>query len=179
MTASFLMRCQNLLRYFTPEMIHFQTQIFFFFTNIDLLQLLLSLDFVSIYAILQFEISSLMNLIFSLVQTWILQATANRKIQFKLGKKTKERKFCENFLKIQDSLKHVITTLQDQLDIIFNVKFELISISISYHFFFLIKKEICWQFSQTVDTNKYSILASSNTCVTNQEINFLSKCHSI
>mgnify|MGYP003991591151 CR=1 FL=1 len=24
MTASFLLRCQNLLRYFTPEMMHFQ-----------------------------------------------------------------------------------------------------------------------------------------------------------
>ena len=41
-----------------------------------------------IFAILQFEISSLMNLISSLVQTWILQATAGRKIQFKLGKKS-------------------------------------------------------------------------------------------
>ena len=38
----------------------------------------------SIFAILQFEISSLMNLIFSLFQTWISQATAGRKIQFKL-----------------------------------------------------------------------------------------------
>ena len=41
-----------------------------------------------IFAILQFEISSLTNLIFSLFQTWILQATADRKIQFKLGKKS-------------------------------------------------------------------------------------------
>ena len=40
-----------------------------------------------IFAILQLEISSLMNFIFSLFQTWILQA-AGRKIQFKLGKKT-------------------------------------------------------------------------------------------
>ena len=39
-----------------------------------------------IFTILQFEISSLMNWIFSLFQTWILQATAGRKIQFKLGK---------------------------------------------------------------------------------------------
>ena len=39
-----------------------------------------------IFAILQFEISSLMNLIFSLFQTWILQATSGRRIQFKLGK---------------------------------------------------------------------------------------------
>jgi len=42
----------------------------------------------SIFAIYQFEISSLMNLIFSLFQTGILQATAGRKIQFKLGKKS-------------------------------------------------------------------------------------------
>ena len=41
-----------------------------------------------IFAILQFEISSLMNWIFSLFQTWILQATAGKKIQFKLGKKS-------------------------------------------------------------------------------------------
>ena len=40
-----------------------------------------------IFAILQIEISSLMNLIFSLFPTEILQATAGRKIQFKLGKK--------------------------------------------------------------------------------------------
>ena len=40
-----------------------------------------------VFAILQFEISSLMNLIFILFQTWILQATAGRKIQFNLGKK--------------------------------------------------------------------------------------------
>ena len=33
------------------------------------------------------QFSSLMNLIFSLFQTWILQTTACRKIQFKLGKK--------------------------------------------------------------------------------------------
>ena len=39
-----------------------------------------------IFAILQIEISSLMNLIFSLFPTEILQATAGRKIQFKLGK---------------------------------------------------------------------------------------------
>ena len=39
-----------------------------------------------IFAILQFEISSLMNLIFSLFQTWILQTTAGGKIQFKLEK---------------------------------------------------------------------------------------------
>ena len=37
----------------------------------------------SIFAIFQFEISSLTNLIFSIFQTWILQATAGRKIQFK------------------------------------------------------------------------------------------------
>ena len=41
----------------------------------------------SFYAILQFEIWSLMNLIFSLFQTGILQATAGRKIQFKIEKK--------------------------------------------------------------------------------------------
>ena len=40
----------------------------------------------SIFAIFQFKISSLTNLIFTLFQTWILQATAGRKIQFKLGK---------------------------------------------------------------------------------------------
>ena len=40
-----------------------------------------------IFAILLFEMSSLMNWIFSLFQTWILQATAGRKIQFKLEKK--------------------------------------------------------------------------------------------
>ena len=39
-----------------------------------------------IFAILQFEISSSMNFIFSLFQIWILQATADRKIQFKLEK---------------------------------------------------------------------------------------------
>ena len=44
----------------------------------------------SIFEILQFETSSLMNLIFSLFQTLILQATAGRKIQFKLGKKPGE-----------------------------------------------------------------------------------------
>ena len=38
------------------------------------------------FAILQFEIASLMNLIFSSFQTRILQATARRKIQFELGK---------------------------------------------------------------------------------------------
>ena len=43
------------------------------------------LDF--IFKILQFEISSLMNLIYSLFQTWILEAKAGRNIQFKLGKK--------------------------------------------------------------------------------------------
>ena len=40
----------------------------------------------SIFEILHFEISSLMNLIFSLFQTWILQARASRKIQIKLDK---------------------------------------------------------------------------------------------
>ena len=35
---------------------------------------------------LEFEISSLMNLILNLFQTWILQAIASRKIQLKLGK---------------------------------------------------------------------------------------------
>ena len=40
----------------------------------------------SIFALFQFEISSLTNLIFSIFQTWILTATAGRKIQFKLGK---------------------------------------------------------------------------------------------
>ena len=40
-----------------------------------------------IFAILQFEIFSLMKWIFSLFQTGILQTTAGRKIQFKLGKK--------------------------------------------------------------------------------------------
>ena len=39
-----------------------------------------------IFAILQFETSSLMNWILSLFQTWILQSRAVRKIQFKLGK---------------------------------------------------------------------------------------------
>ena len=39
------------------------------------------------FSILQFEISSLMNLIFSLFTAWILQATSDRKIQFKPGKK--------------------------------------------------------------------------------------------
>ena len=41
-------------------------------------------------AILQFEISGLMNWIFSLFQTGILQATAgaDKTIQFKLGKKS-------------------------------------------------------------------------------------------
>ena len=40
----------------------------------------------SIFAILKLEISSLMTLIFSLFQTWILQTTAVRKIQIiKLG----------------------------------------------------------------------------------------------
>ena len=41
-----------------------------------------------IFTILQFEISSLMNWIFSLFQTWILQAIAGIKIKFKLGKKS-------------------------------------------------------------------------------------------
>ena len=47
-----------------------------------------------IFAILQFGISSLESLVWwtwflhSLFQTWILQATAGRKIQFKLGKKS-------------------------------------------------------------------------------------------
>ena len=41
-----------------------------------------------IFTIFQFKISSLMNWIFSLFQTWILQATTGRKIQFKLGKKS-------------------------------------------------------------------------------------------
>ena len=39
-----------------------------------------------IFAIVQFDISSLMNFFFILFQTWTLQATAGRKIQFKLGK---------------------------------------------------------------------------------------------
>ena len=39
-----------------------------------------------IFAILQFEISSLMIFIFGLFQIWILEATADRKIQFKLEK---------------------------------------------------------------------------------------------
>ena len=38
------------------------------------------------FAILQFEIFSLMNFIFSLFQIWILEATADRKIQLKLEK---------------------------------------------------------------------------------------------
>ena len=42
-----------------------------------------------IFVILLFEISSLMNLIFSLFQTWILQTTAGRKIQFVLEKNAK------------------------------------------------------------------------------------------
>ena len=41
-----------------------------------------------IFAIIQLEISNWMNLIFILFQTWILQATACRKIQFKLGNKS-------------------------------------------------------------------------------------------
>ena len=40
----------------------------------------------SIFAILHFEISHLMNLMFSLFQTGILQATAGQKIQLKQGK---------------------------------------------------------------------------------------------
>ena len=36
MTASFLLRCQNLLRYFTPEMMHFQAWKKLSFTNIVL-----------------------------------------------------------------------------------------------------------------------------------------------
>ena len=36
MTASFLLRCQNLLRYFTPEMMHFQAWKKLIFTNISL-----------------------------------------------------------------------------------------------------------------------------------------------
>ena len=35
-----------------------------------------------IFAIFHFEISNLMNWIFSQIQTWILQATVGRKIQF-------------------------------------------------------------------------------------------------
>ena len=42
-----------------------------------------------IFAILQFEISSLIKWIFSLFPTGILQAAESRKIQFKLGKKIK------------------------------------------------------------------------------------------
>ena len=45
-----------------------------------------------IFTISQFEISSLMNLITSQFQTWILQATADRKIQFKLEKKSSSSK---------------------------------------------------------------------------------------
>ena len=40
----------------------------------------------SIFAIFLFEISSWTNWIFSIFQTWILQATAGRKLKFKLGK---------------------------------------------------------------------------------------------
>ena len=36
MTASFLLRCQNLLRYFTPKMMHFQAWKKLIFTNIAL-----------------------------------------------------------------------------------------------------------------------------------------------
>ena len=39
------------------------------------------------FAIFFFEIFSLINLIFSLFKTWILQVKAGRKIQFKLGEK--------------------------------------------------------------------------------------------
>ena len=42
----------------------------------------------SIFILFQFEISSLINLIFRLFHTGILQATAVTKIQFKLGKKS-------------------------------------------------------------------------------------------
>ena len=41
----------------------------------------------SIFAFLQFEISNLMNWIFILFQTWILQATGGKKIQLKLERK--------------------------------------------------------------------------------------------
>ena len=40
-----------------------------------------------LFAIFLFEIFSLINLIFSLFKTWILQIKAGRKIQFKLGEK--------------------------------------------------------------------------------------------
>ena len=40
-----------------------------------------------LFAIFLFEIFSLINLIFSLFKTWILQVKAGRKIQFKLGEK--------------------------------------------------------------------------------------------
>ena len=56
-----------------------------------------------IFAILQFEISSLMNWIFSLFQTWILQATAGRKIQFKLGKKSSSSNLIFQAGKLQKS----------------------------------------------------------------------------
>ena len=41
-----------------------------------------------LFAIFQFEILSLMNLIFSIFQTGILQAAAGRKTEFKLEKKS-------------------------------------------------------------------------------------------
>ena len=41
-----------------------------------------------IFAKFQFDSSSLMNLIFSIFQTWILQTTASRKMQSKLGNKS-------------------------------------------------------------------------------------------
>ena len=53
----------------------------FFFLFISTVPLCICLH--SIFVILQFEISSLMNWIFSLFQTWILQATAGRNIKFK------------------------------------------------------------------------------------------------
>ena len=61
----------------------------------------------SIFAIFQVKISSLTNLIFTLFQTWILQATAGRKMQFKLGKKSISSNWifqtgeCQKFLKSQ------------------------------------------------------------------------------
>ena len=64
----------------------------------------------SIFVILQSEISSLKNLIFSLFQTGILQTTAGRKIQFKLGKKSVHQsgyfklENCKNQLQIDRGL---------------------------------------------------------------------------
>ena len=64
-----------------------------------------------IFEKLQFEISSLMNWIFSLFQTWILQATAGRKLKFKLGKKIQ-------FIKLYISNKRIAKIKCRRLDLL-------------------------------------------------------------